>query len=227
MSAGVPARYPCRCNPSASRWTRSSPATRTTAAAQSRLRRRRSRIESPSWRNSLARRASGVDFPLPSREQALALCRRAEFRRVVADELDVGQIRYLRRQQDIAIGRDGEFLEIEADLLRFRRQRPVEEFFRVVRMSRALDDRHRPDFVTDTFARQDGFHRKSTLDLIDHAMQHGAADRGLPADDRAHRSDAGTRVLVDVDIERLQVSERFVLAENLYQRRQHQIAGAG
>src|SRR3989454_11819238 len=101
-----------------------------------------------------------VDLLLPPLEQALALRGRAVPGGVVVDELDRGQIRHLRWQWHVLVGRNREFLDVEADLLRFRSQRPVEEFLRVVEIARALDDRHRTDFVADAFARQDRLHRE-------------------------------------------------------------------
>ena len=153
-----------------------------------------------------AHRARRVDFLLPALEQALALGGRAVLGDVVVDDLDVGEIRNLRRQRHVAVGRDRVFLDVEPDLLRVGGQRPVEEFLRVVEVARALDDRHRADLVADALAGQDRLDRKAAHDLVDHAVQDGAADADLAARDRGHRSDAGARVLVDVGVERLHVA---------------------
>src|SRR6185312_162880 len=83
-----------------------------------------------SWTDASLR--SRVDLSFPALEQALALRRRSVLGGVVVDQLDVGKTRHLRRQRNRAVGRYRVLLDVETDLLRFLRQRPVEEFLRVV-----------------------------------------------------------------------------------------------
>ena len=57
-------------------------------------------------------------------------------------------------------------------------------------------------------------------------MKHRAADARLTPGHGGHRADARACVLVDIRVERFHEPERFVLAEDLHQRGQHEVSGA-
>src|SRR5207248_10951943 len=140
--SATPARarvhYPCRDSRRATRLPEWCPATRTTGRTGSQPLPARA-IRAVAAASGSSRRR--VDFPFPALEQPFALGGRAVLREVVIDDLDRRQRRHLRRQLDVAIGRNREFLHVEADLLALRRQRPVDELARRFRIVRALDDR--------------------------------------------------------------------------------------
>src|SRR2546425_4283716 len=82
-----------------------------------------------------------ADVLFPPVEQPLARLARAELREVVVDDLDVGELRHLRRQRHAAVGGNRVLLDVEADFLAIDGQRPVDEFPRRVGIARAFDDR--------------------------------------------------------------------------------------
>src|SRR5439155_10187797 len=203
---------------------------RTMAGARSRRSRARSRRAPRSEDRSACRRRLlrlAVDLSLPPIEQALALGARAVLREVIADQLDLGELRSLRRQLGLPIRGNLELLGLGAELLRLRRERPVDELARPLQVARALDDAERADLVARAFARRLDLDGKAG-DRLGHAVVHEAdADRRLAARHRLDRADARARVLVDVAVELPQIAERVLLAEELHDRRDGRVGGPG
>src|SRR5450432_1371971 len=102
-------------------------------------------------------------FLVPLLEQSLALRGCTVFREVVVDELDVRRFWRQRRYGCAHIRRQLELLGLRGKKLRLGRQCPVVEFLRTLQITRALDDRHRADFVAGAFAGRDTSDRKTRL----------------------------------------------------------------
>src|SRR5262249_15229179 len=120
-----------------------------------------------------------------------------------------------------------ELLGLGAQLLRRRRQRPVDELLGALEIARALDDAEGADLVPGALAGRLDLHREAGDRLGDAVVHEADADRRLAARHRLDRPNARARVLVDVLVELSQVAERLILAEELYDRRDRRVRGAG
>src|SRR5919106_1267401 len=119
------------------------------------------------WRSSAGQR---VHLVVPLLEQARALVRAAVLLEVVVDELDLLQIRGLRRRHRIRVRGHLVRLRLGGELLCLRGQRPVVPLPGALRIARALDDAHRADLVAGALAGRDDLDREALDDLRHHVV---------------------------------------------------------
>ena len=126
--------------------------------------------------------ALGADLLVPAIKQFLAFGRIAIGLEVIVDQLDILEFRGFRRNGRQILF-DGSWKDLASFICDCTSAVSAQSyhFLAASRLLRALDDRHRADFVTGTFARSDGLDGEAFSDLGNSIMHEDDAERRFAA----------------------------------------------